>query len=77
MSVLINGNDICVTMFPKNWYCPTLQLGYTEHSQKMKITSLKNCLSTFNFAQFFCAFHHKINQVEKTLNLRLKWYTTS
>ena len=53
-------------MFPKNWYCPTLQLGYTEHRQKMKIIYLKNCLSTFNFAQFFQAFHHKINQAEET-----------
>ena len=25
------------------------QLGYTEHHQKMQITSLKNCLSTFKF----------------------------
>ena len=69
-----------VAIFPKNWYCPTSSCNKVTQS-----TSLKNCLSTFNFfpVSFFplllCVSRENRTTLNKILNLshRLKWNTIS
>ena len=69
-----------VAIFPNNWYCPSPSCNKVTQS-----TSLKNCLSTFNFfpVSFFllllCISTENITKLKKILNLshRLKWNTIS
>ena len=69
-----------VVIFPKNWYCSA-----PSCSKVTQITSLKNCLSTFNFfpVSFFllllCISRENRTKLKKILNLnrRLNWNTTS
>ena len=69
-----------MVIFPKNWYFPNPSCNKVTQS-----SSLKNCLSTFNFfpVSFFthllCISRKNRTQVKKILTLshRLKWNTIS